>query len=175
MNAEIRFGRLTVNQKGNALSVVLIVVLLITLIATFLYKSSRSHRKQVQAQANYSVASDRADATIVLAKVWLDSLNDPPAELVMPFGDAGSSLPTGALIAGTVAIGLGGAFVARWWVGAVAAAAFLLALGIGFIAVAILLILAYYLTWPGALALIGALLLVGAAVFTYLKVRSIQT
>ena len=78
MNAEIRFGRLTVNQKGNALIVVLIVVLLITLIATFLYKSSRSHRKQVQAQANYSVASDRADATIVLAKVWLDSLNDPP-------------------------------------------------------------------------------------------------
>jgi hypothetical protein len=55
------------------------------------------------------------------------------------------------------------------------AAAFLLALGIGFIAVAILLILAYYLTWPGALALIGGLLLIGAAVFTYLKVRSIQT
>ncbi|MCI0604356.1 hypothetical protein L0156_15270 [bacterium] len=78
MKAEFRFGTVTVNQKGNALIVVLIVVLLITLIATFLYKSSRSHRKQVQAQTNYSVASDRADATIVLAKIWLDSLNDPP-------------------------------------------------------------------------------------------------
>jgi len=55
------------------------------------------------------------------------------------------------------------------------AAAFLLALGLGFIAVAILLVLAYYLTWPGALALIGVLLLLGAALFTYLKVRSIQT
>lgn len=54
------------------------------------------------------------------------------------------------------------------------AAAFLLALGIGFIAVAVLLVLAHYLGWPGALALIGVLLLIGAALFTYLKVRSIQ-
>jgi len=54
------------------------------------------------------------------------------------------------------------------------AAAFLLALGIGFIAVAVLLVLAHYLGWPGALALIGVLLLLGAALFTYLKVRSIQ-
>ena len=76
MNPQIRL--VTFNQKGNALIVVLVVVLLLTIVATFLYKSSRSHRKQVQAQANYSVASDRADATIVLAKIWLDSLNDPP-------------------------------------------------------------------------------------------------
>jgi hypothetical protein len=55
------------------------------------------------------------------------------------------------------------------------AAAFLLALGIGFIAVAVLLVLAHYLGWPGALALIGVLLLIGAGVFTYLKVRSLQT
>lgn len=55
------------------------------------------------------------------------------------------------------------------------AAAFTLALGVGFIAVSVLLILAHYLGWPGALALIGALLLIGAALFTYLKVRSIQT
>ncbi|MDR3687377.1 MAG: hypothetical protein P4L93_10520 [Coriobacteriia bacterium] len=55
------------------------------------------------------------------------------------------------------------------------AAAFTLSLGIGFVAVAILLVLAHYLTWPGALALIGVLLLLGAALFTYLKVRSIQS
>ena len=55
------------------------------------------------------------------------------------------------------------------------AAAALLFLGIGFIAVAVLLVLAHYLGWPGALALIGVLLLIGAGVFTYLKVRSIQT
>lgn len=54
------------------------------------------------------------------------------------------------------------------------AAAGLLFLGIGFISVAILLVLANYLGWPGALGLIGAVLLIGAAVFTYLKVRSIQ-
>jgi len=55
------------------------------------------------------------------------------------------------------------------------AAAFTLSLGIGFVAVALLLVLAHYLTWPGALALIGALLLIGAALFTYLKVRSLQS
>jgi len=55
------------------------------------------------------------------------------------------------------------------------AAAFLLALGIGFIAVALLLLLARWLGWPGALGLIGAVLLIGSAMFTYLKVRSIQT
>ena len=54
------------------------------------------------------------------------------------------------------------------------AAAGLLFLGIGFVAVAVLLVLAHYLGWPGALALIGVLLLIGAGVFTYLKVRSIQ-
>jgi len=55
------------------------------------------------------------------------------------------------------------------------AAAFALALGIGFVAVALLLLLARWLTWPGALGLIGGLLIVGAAYFTWLKVRSIQT
>lgn len=54
------------------------------------------------------------------------------------------------------------------------AAAFLLALGLGFVAVALLLLLAQFLTWPGALGAIGGVLLVGAAVFTSLKVRSIQ-
>lgn len=54
------------------------------------------------------------------------------------------------------------------------AASFLLALGLGFVAVALLLLLAQYLTWPGALGLIGGVLLVGAAVLTALKVRSTQ-
>jgi hypothetical protein len=54
------------------------------------------------------------------------------------------------------------------------AAALTLFLGIGFVSVAILLVLAHYLGWPGALALIGVLLLIGAGVLTYLKVRSVQ-
>jgi hypothetical protein len=54
------------------------------------------------------------------------------------------------------------------------AASFLLALGLGFLAVALLLLLAQYLTWPGALGAIGGVLLVGAAVLTALKVRSMQ-
>ena len=54
------------------------------------------------------------------------------------------------------------------------AASFLLALWLAFVAVALLLLLARYLTWPGALGLIGAVLLIGAAVFTTLKVRSTQ-
>jgi hypothetical protein len=54
------------------------------------------------------------------------------------------------------------------------AASFLLALGLGFVAVALLILLAQFLTWPGALGAIGGVLLVGAAVLTALKVRSIQ-
>jgi hypothetical protein len=55
------------------------------------------------------------------------------------------------------------------------AAAFALALGIGYVSVAVLLLLAQWLGWPGALALIGGILIAGAAIFTWLKVRSIQT
>ena len=62
-----------------------------------------------------------------------------------------------------------GAFVAFAF-----AAAFLLALGLGFVAVAWLLLLAQWLTWPGALGLIGAVLLVGAGILTVLKIRSFQ-
>ena len=54
------------------------------------------------------------------------------------------------------------------------AAAFLLAVGLAFVSVALLLLLAKYLTWPGALGAIGGVLLAGAAVFTALKVRSMQ-
>jgi hypothetical protein len=54
------------------------------------------------------------------------------------------------------------------------AASFLFALGVAFLAVALLLLLAKYLTWPGALGAIGGVLVVGAAIFTSLKVRSTQ-
>lgn len=54
------------------------------------------------------------------------------------------------------------------------AAATLLVVGLLFIFVAVLMVLARYLGWPGALALVGTLILIGAATLTYLKVRSIQ-
>lgn len=54
------------------------------------------------------------------------------------------------------------------------AAAQLLVLGLGFVAVGLMILLAKYITWPGALCLIGAIFLIGAGVFTYLKVRSMQ-
>ena len=55
------------------------------------------------------------------------------------------------------------------------AAAGVLFLSIGFIAVAFLLVLAQYMGWPGALLFVGLILLLGAGLFTYFKVRSIQT
>ena len=54
------------------------------------------------------------------------------------------------------------------------AAAILLVIGLCFIFVAVLMVLAKWLTWPGAFGLVGGVLVIGAAVFTYLKVRSIQ-
>jgi hypothetical protein len=54
------------------------------------------------------------------------------------------------------------------------AAGCLIAVGMTFIAVALLLLLATWLGWPGALFAIGGVLLLGAGVFTYLKMRSIQ-
>ncbi|NTU70420.1 MAG: hypothetical protein HGB10_01145 [Coriobacteriia bacterium] len=54
------------------------------------------------------------------------------------------------------------------------AAAALMVIGLGFVFVAILMVLAKYLTWPGALALVGTLILIGAGIFTYIKMRSVQ-
>ena len=54
------------------------------------------------------------------------------------------------------------------------AAATLLVIGLCFLFVAVLMLLAKWLTWPGAFGLVGGLILIGAGVFTYLKVRSIQ-
>ncbi|NTW29006.1 MAG: hypothetical protein HGA39_06565 [Coriobacteriia bacterium] len=54
------------------------------------------------------------------------------------------------------------------------AAACLAVLGLGFLSVAALLLLAEWLGWIGALATIGAVLLVGSLVFTSVKIRSMQ-
>jgi protein-S-isoprenylcysteine O-methyltransferase Ste14 len=55
-----------------------------------------------------------------------------------------------------------------------AAAAILLVVGLLFIFVAVLMLLAKWITWPGALGLVGGLTVLGAALFTYIKMRSIQ-
>lgn len=55
-----------------------------------------------------------------------------------------------------------------------AAAGCLVVIGLAFIFVAILLVLAEWLGWPGALTLVGGLILLGAGIFTYIKMRSIQ-
>lgn len=54
------------------------------------------------------------------------------------------------------------------------AAGCLFVFGVGFISVGLLILLATWLTWPGALILIGVVLCIGAAVFTVIKVRSMQ-
>ena len=55
------------------------------------------------------------------------------------------------------------------------AAAILLVIGLCFLFVAFLMVLAGWIGWPGAFALVGAVILVGAGVLTYLKMRSIQS
>lgn len=54
------------------------------------------------------------------------------------------------------------------------AAGCLAVIGLAFLSVALLLVLAGWLGWPGALGAIGGVLLIGAAIFTYVKMRSIQ-
>lgn len=54
------------------------------------------------------------------------------------------------------------------------AAAFLAALGLGFISVGVFMLLGQWLTYPGALLLTGGVLVLGAIVFTIIKMRSIQ-
>ena len=55
-----------------------------------------------------------------------------------------------------------------------AAAAALLTLGLTFIAVALFLLLAEWVGYPGALLIIGAVLMLGSIVFLVIKVRSMQ-
>lgn len=54
------------------------------------------------------------------------------------------------------------------------AAAGVLVLGIAFVSVGLLLVLADVLGWPGALFLIGGVLVLSAAVFTFLKTKRMQ-
>jgi hypothetical protein len=54
------------------------------------------------------------------------------------------------------------------------AAAVLLVFGLGFIAVGVLLLLAQWLTWPGALLAIGGVLVLGSVIFTIIKMRNMQ-
>jgi hypothetical protein len=55
------------------------------------------------------------------------------------------------------------------------AAATLLVIGLCFLFVSFLMVLAGFVGWPGAFAIVGAAILIGAGVLTYLKMRSIQT
>ncbi|MCK8115228.1 phage holin family protein [Anaerosoma tenue] len=54
------------------------------------------------------------------------------------------------------------------------AAAALLALGLTFISVALFLLLAQWVGYPGALLIIGGVLVLGSAVFLVIKVRLMQ-
>jgi hypothetical protein len=55
------------------------------------------------------------------------------------------------------------------------AAAMVLVLGIMFIAVAALIVLAGYVGWPAALAIVGTVLILGATGLTYAKMKKVQT
>ena len=55
------------------------------------------------------------------------------------------------------------------------AAAVLLVIGLCFLFVAFLMVLAGWIGWPGAFGLVGTTILVGAGVLTFLKMRSIQS
>ena len=54
------------------------------------------------------------------------------------------------------------------------AAAAILVMGVMFISVAMLLLLAGAIGWPGALLAVGGVLVLGAAGLTYLKTRKVQ-
>ena len=54
------------------------------------------------------------------------------------------------------------------------AAGCLLVVGLMFVFVALLLLLASWLGWPGALLLLGGTILVGAGSFTAVKMRNLQ-
>lgn len=54
------------------------------------------------------------------------------------------------------------------------AAASVLVMGILFISIGSLLLLAEWLTWPGALYAIGGTLVLGAAIFSWFKMRMMQ-
>ncbi len=57
---------------------------------------------------------------------------------------------------------------------AASAAASLLVIGMVFISVASMILLAEWITWPGALYLVGGVLVLGSLAFTYFKTRMMQ-
>lgn len=59
-------------------------------------------------------------------------------------------------------------------IAAASAAASLFVVGMCFIAVGALLLLAQWLTWPGALLSIGGVFVLGATAFTVLKMKTMQ-
>ncbi|PKQ16867.1 MAG: hypothetical protein CVT67_03650 [Actinobacteria bacterium HGW-Actinobacteria-7] len=54
------------------------------------------------------------------------------------------------------------------------AAAGVLLLGIGYLSVAAMMVLADFVGWPSALAIIGGVLVIGAAALTFAKMRRVQ-
>lgn len=50
----------------------------------------------------------------------------------------------------------------------------LVALGLAFVSVGALILLAQWLTWPGALFLVGGVLILGSAIVAFIRVRSLQ-
>jgi len=54
------------------------------------------------------------------------------------------------------------------------AAGCLMVIGLSFVSVALLLLLASWLGWPGALLLVGGVFLLGAVLFTVVKMRNLQ-
>lgn len=54
------------------------------------------------------------------------------------------------------------------------AAAGVLLLGIGYLSVSVMMVLAHFVGWPGALAIIGGILVLGAAGLTAAKMRKVQ-
>lgn len=53
--------------------------------------------------------------------------------------------------------------------------ALVLVLGVGFLSVGLLMLLASWITWPGALILIGVVLVVVSGIIAYIRARSMQS
>lgn len=67
-----------VNERGQALIIVLIVLAVLLLAVTYFHRLYVSSQKGEKAQMNYVLNSDRAEATFGSAKGWLMNFNAPP-------------------------------------------------------------------------------------------------
>lgn len=77
----------------------------------------------------------------------------------------------GALVRDKLAVPLQRVGLVIAWAGA---AASVFVLGVLFVSAGVLLVLAKWLGWPGALFLVGGVLILGFVVFTALKMRSMR-